>query len=251
MKRQLAILLALLMLLSLAACGNQTKQKEEQESAPTTEETGTEEANEAVQDEEQEEEEEEVQGLSPLVGGWTIADSPVVTDQVKALMEKAFSEFEGVTYVPVAYISSQVVAGTNHSILCKTIPEGAESGTYSIAVLYEDLEGNVEVMNMMESGAEASLESLEGGWYDPDSPELTSEVLDVFEKAAESVTDTAYTPLALVGCQVVAGMNYCILCQSQNVTLDGENGLALVYVYGDLEGNGEITDIVPFALNKG
>ena len=232
MKKSFALLLALLMLFSMAACG-QTQQNTETADAETGEEF------------------EEVEGLSPLAGGWTVADSPVITDEVKAMMEKISAQYEGISYVPVAYISSQVVAGTNHSILCKTLVDGEESGTWSIAVVYEDLEGNVELMNMMESDAEAFVEPLEGGWQDPESPEMTAEALDAFEKAMEGITDTEYTPLALVSTQVVAGTNYCVLAMTKDAEADGEEGMSLVYIYADLEGNAEVTEFAPFALNKG
>ena len=234
MKKLFALLLALLMLFSLAACG-QTQQTTEE--APG--ETG------------EEEPFEEVEGLSPLAGGWTVADSPVVTDEVKTIMETISAQYEGISYVPVAYISSQVVAGTNHSILCKTLVDGEESGTYSIAVVYEDLEGNVELMNLMESDAEAFVQPLDGGWQDPESPEMTPEALDAFEKAMEGITDSTYTPLALVSTQVVAGTNYCVLAMTKDAEADGEEGMSLVYIYADLEGNAEVTEFAPFALNKG
>ena len=53
-----------------------------------------------------------------LVGGWTAAEDPAITDDVNALIEKALDGLVGVNYVPVAYLGSQVVAGTNHAILC-------------------------------------------------------------------------------------------------------------------------------------
>ena len=237
MKKLLVLILGLSMILSLTACGRSG------ESTQSTEDT--------PEDVVVEEPEEEVTGISPLVGGWTAADSPVITDEIKSMMERVSGDYEGITYIPVAYISSQVVSGTNHTILCKTVLDGEQSGTYSIAVVYEDLEGNAEMMNMMECGAEAALNPQDGGWQDPESPEVTAEAADVFEKAMEKDSGTTYIPLALVSTQVVAGTNYCILARSGDNTTGDEEGLALVYLYADLEGNAEVTEVVPFELNKG
>ena len=62
--------------------------------------------------------------------------------------EKATETLTGATYEPVAYIGSQVVAGTNHAILCKSTPSVAElngATTYVLVYVYQDLQGNCEI----------------------------------------------------------------------------------------------------------
>ena len=82
------------------------------------------------------------------VGGWSYAESTEITDDMKKVMEKATETLTGATYEPVAYIGSQVVAGTNHAILCKSTPSVAElngATTYVLIYVYEDLQGNCEI----------------------------------------------------------------------------------------------------------
>lgn len=82
------------------------------------------------------------------VGGWTYAESVEITDDIKKVMEKATETLTGATYEPVAYIGSQVVAGTNHAILCKSTPSVAElngATTYVLVYVYQDLQGNCEI----------------------------------------------------------------------------------------------------------
>ena len=82
------------------------------------------------------------------VGGWSYAESVEITDDIKKVMEKATETLTGATYEPVAYIGSQVVAGTNHAILCKSTPSVAElngATTYVLIYVYEDLQGNCEI----------------------------------------------------------------------------------------------------------
>ena len=54
-----------------------------------------------------------------LMGGWAAAEDPAITDEVRALFDKAMEGLVGVNYVPVAYLGSQVVAGTNHAMLVR------------------------------------------------------------------------------------------------------------------------------------
>ncbi|MBR7188877.1 MAG: hypothetical protein IKD53_10020, partial [Clostridia bacterium] len=54
---------------------------------------------------------------APLAGGWTPAADPAVTEDMKEMFDRALEGLLGVDYVPVAYLGSQVVAGTNHCIL--------------------------------------------------------------------------------------------------------------------------------------
>ena len=83
------------------------------------------------------------------VGGWTPAADPAVTDEVRTLLEKGLEQLDGVDYMPVAYLGSQVVAGTNHAILCQATVVVPDAVPYFVIVyLYEDLQGNVSVMNI-------------------------------------------------------------------------------------------------------
>ena len=85
----------------------------------------------------------------PVTGGWAAAADPTVTDEVKALLEKGLEGLLGVTYEPVLYLGSQVVAGRNHAILCKASVVTLNAiPTWKIVFLYEDLEGNVSILNI-------------------------------------------------------------------------------------------------------
>ena len=82
------------------------------------------------------------------VGGWSYAESTEITDDIKKVMEKATETLTGAVYEPVAYIGSQVVAGTNHAVLCKSTPSVAElngATTYVLVYVYADLQGNCEI----------------------------------------------------------------------------------------------------------
>ena len=112
-----------------------------------------------------------------VLGGWTKAESPEITEEFKQVFDKAVATLAGVEYTPVAYVASQVVAGKNHCVLCKaaaTVP-GAEAN-YALVYIYEDLQGNASVTGVKD-GAPAELSENDGGWSEPASPAVTEDAL--------------------------------------------------------------------------
>ena len=82
----------------------------------------------------------------PMVGGWSVAENNAVTEEQKAVFNKAIEKLMGVSYEPVAYLGSQLVAGTNHCFLCKATviyPDAVPS--YKLVYIYQDLQGDATV----------------------------------------------------------------------------------------------------------
>ena len=71
-----------------------------------------------------------------------------------------------------------------------------------------------------------------------------------FEKATKELVGANYVPVALLGKQLVAGMNYCILCQVTPVVPDAKPAWALVYIYADLEGNATISNVYEVYIER-
>lgn len=96
----------------------------------------------------------------------------------------------------------------------------------------------------------AGAEMLDGGWETVSQEEgkLPDEAKAAFDKATEKLVGASYKPLALLATQLVAGTNYCILCEISPVVLNPVPHFALVYVYADLEGNATITNIADLDL---
>ena len=89
----------------------------------------------------------------PLAGGWTPAADYTVTEDLQAIFDKGMEMLLGVDYVPLAYLGSQVVAGTNHVFLVKgtvVVPNAPVS--YGLAYFYQDLQGGVTLMNVADLG---------------------------------------------------------------------------------------------------
>ncbi len=79
-------------------------------------------------------------------GGWQASKKYTVTKAKKKIFKKATKELVGVQYTPIAYLGSQVVAGTNHLYLCKlkAVLEDVETG-YALVYVYQDLDGKAKV----------------------------------------------------------------------------------------------------------
>jgi len=69
------------------------------------------------------------------------------------------------------------------------------------------------------------------------------EARKAFKKAVRKLDGAEYRPIALLGTQVVAGTNYCILARCTTVTLEPEKSYVLVYVYEDLKGKCTVTEV--------
>ncbi len=234
-----------------AANADQETSSAEEAASAEQETSSTEEAKSAGQEAQTAEE----AVAAPLLGGWTRAESPVVTDEIRNIIEKATENIDGVTYTPIAYISSQVVAGTNHAVLCALTPVIPDPVPYyAIVTIYEDLQGNAEITGVVESRAEVEAapgtEGLSGGWTAPESPEVTDEAKAALEKAVEKMTGAEYEPVALLATQVVAGLNYAVFCAVTPVVPNAETGYAVVHVYEDLQGNASVTDVFDFSATE-
>ena len=84
-----------------------------------------------------------------------------------------------------------------------------------------------------------------GGWtvVPAQAAPLPEEAQTAFDKAIAAQSDAEYIPVALLSTQLVAGTNYCVFCQIAPRDADAAPYWALVYVYADLQGNTELTNV--------
>ena len=197
--------------------------------------------------------EEEIGETGAIVGGWAPAADYEVTEERKAVFDKGMEMLLGVDYEPLAYLGSQVVAGTNHVFLVKgTAVTPTRPVSYALVYLYEDLQGKVQLMNIADLGivpqedgtVTPPEEGPMGGWYYTDSSEVTEEMKTRLSKALEGLVGASYVPVADLGEQVVAGLNRCLLCQVSPVVPNAQPHYALVYVYEKLDGGAELARVI-------
>lgn len=233
-KKVAAFALAGTMILSLAACGS-------------TKDSGTEDTSSALAESTQ-----EVKGNS--LGGWEVNNGKLSLEEnaeAKAAFEKAIEGLTGYEYEPIALLGTQIVSGTNYSILARgkaVVPDAEPS--YEIITIYEDLEGNAEILGEKAlvggEGEEAvGAFTANDGEYDFSK---NAEVKAIFDKAFDGLVGASYEAVAYLGSEVVAGTNYLALFRETPTVPDAEPSFVLVTVYEDLEGNTEVlgTDEVLF-----
>ena len=86
-----------------------------------------------------------------LIGGWEIpaAEANPLTEEAQAAFDKAMEQVDGAEFTPVELLATQVVAGTNYCILCRTTPVVPNARPrWTLVYIYADLQGNVEIMNI-------------------------------------------------------------------------------------------------------
>lgn len=91
----------------------------------------------------------------------------------------------------------------------------------------------------------------DGGWSVKTSASaltIDKQAKRALTKAMKEYTGYELKPLALLGTQMVAGMNYCFLCYGNTVTQKPVHSLCKAYVYEDLNGKAEITGIKEIPL---
>ena len=190
----------------------------------------------------------------PLAGGWAINESQNISlssnARAKAAFKKVTRGLTGVKYEAVALLGTQVVAGTNYAILCRsTVVYPDAQPEIKIMYIYEDLRGNAEIMGFQTIIGE----QLPGG-FTANSGSLSlsknKDVKKAYKTAMKGIIGVTYTPAAYLGSQVVAGTNYMILCRSRAVTPKASYKWSLVKVYKDLKGKSSLLDIETLELGR-
>ena len=192
-------------------------------------------------------------GSVEMTGGWSmpVQNAVELPKDVKA----GFDKVAGKDLVPVALVAQQVVSGTNDMILCR------KGNEYRMITLYRDLQGTSSITNDVpfvltdytNGGDKLQTTPLAGGWHTPTdltSIPLPDDAKTAFKNASLGFTGNNIESMALLGTQVVAGMNYAILCR---VTPDVENAVSTVQViiiYSDPQKSASITSFSPVDPKK-
>ena len=185
-----------------------------------------------------------------VVGGWenTFTNSQIGFDEtLLELFKKANDNYKDMDLEPVAVLAKQVVAGTNYMILAK------DSKEYKMVVLYKDLEGKASITNVstfdytkyINQNYANSAQALVGGWTVESTGRLgmleDSNIQAAFDNATSAFAGMTYSPITVLGKQVVSGTNYAVLCFGKP-SYDGmPEGVYLLTLYVKLDGTSEVT----------
>ena len=180
-------------------------------------------------------------------GAWKKAASPALTDDVRRVFAKVADTAIGVRYNPVAFIGTQVVAGTNYAVLCETsLAAPGSQDLYSMVIAHEGTDGSVTVTDVIMSQVNTYTDLPMGGWKNADDPVVHPDMEALFASAARGFLGAEYAPIAVVSMQPANGTNYCIFAEAGKVTADPGSEYAFVYLHVDEGGSAAVTDIVSF-----
>lgn len=101
-----------------------------------------------------------------------------------------------------------------------------------------------------DSTTEQETQQLDGAWEVSEDAGslLTEEQAEVFQKALGEMVGVDYEPVAVIGQQVVAGMNYAYLCKAAAVTANPQPEWDVVVIYANLEGGASFISATPISL---
>lgn len=241
MKKTFAVLLGVVIVISLAACARNTAN-----AAANTQKA----SNLSVQSETKGQPDCAVDGVWEYNQGELSLDK---NTQAKAAFAKATEGLTGCGYEPIALIGSQVVAGTNYCVLCKATPVAPDAeSSYVLLYIYADLDGNAEITDLKDfAAANDSDEPIVGG-LEMNQGEVSvdgnADVKAAFDKALDGLVGCKYETVAYIGCQVVSGTNYVILCRTTPICPDAESVFSMVTVYEDLNGTAELSDVADLSI---
>lgn len=223
MKKLLALALSAMMILSLAACASaKTEPAAEPEAEPA--ETGS---------------------GAAMSGGWSYAASSEITDELRKVLDKALDGFVGSSIEPVAYLGSQVVAGTNHCFLCRStvVYPGAEP-KYVLVYVYESFDGSAQLMNIadLDIGSFCEYGSIE---YTADSG--AEQIANPFVEYATLKDAADAAGFALTVPETVEGYSDRLVQvmdgrMIQVIFLDGDNRLFVRKEAGDADISGDYNE---------
>ena len=189
----------------------------------------------------------------PRAGGWETNEGAVDISKnpaAKSAFKKAIKNLTGVKYQAIALLGSQVVAGMNYAILCRTTAVYPDAQPQiEVVYIYEDLQGNAEI-----TGFQTIIGEQRMGGFSANSGKLSIKknktVYKAYKKAVKGLTGVSYTPVAYLGSQVVAGTNYLVLCRSKGVYPGAAYQWSLVKINKDLKGKASLADIDTLSLGS-
>lgn len=191
-------------------------------------------------------------------GAWEFSDIAVdnLTDDEKAVFEKAIEGIGGAALVAKDVIATQVVSGMNYAFLCTSTPVVPDPiSHWCIATVYVDTKREVKLIGIQDIDVadvkmqENAPEGGDGSWTSTAKAKSALVPNDVREALEENVGLTL-SPIAVLGTQIVSGINYRILAYGTPVVPNAITSLKVVDVYSDAEGNTSITNISDFDLNS-
>ena len=158
-----------------------------------------------------------------LLNGWNLIlkSAEQLPQGLASAFFTLYGEKLGATYVPVYYVGTQIVNGVNHKLIAectKLVSGGKKVKDFVIVTI------NIPPNSIGGKGAKVVSEENATDFV------LRDDIEAGFKKAMADFVGAKHTPILEIGEQVVKGINYHFICQSQAVYPDAEPFLTRVVV---------------------
>ena len=165
-----------------------------------------------------------------MLGSWNI-DVAVgsMPEKVATAVSELANQLVGAEYEPIAYLGSQIVNGTNHAVLAKQTVLTGKDTTNVVVLIFNEKPNEmkctlVNIERVVEQGGP------EGGIDVDVKTKIPAEAQAEFDKAFDGWVGANIKPFALLGTQVVNGVNYLFACEVTGVTAEPQTSVAVVTV---------------------
>lgn len=164
-------------------------------------------------------------------GGWVQTPPGIHPDVREALAEADNS------YRPAAQLGYELDSGMVYTICA------ASENDYVIAELHVRLSGSpvIRKADVIKAG-EPYIPA--GPWTLASSPEVSQEMRSMFSSVTADLIDLSYAPVALLGQQTDAGINYCFLSTCTPGIANPKVTYALVIVHVGTDGTAQLGNII-------
>lgn len=164
-----------------------------------------------------------------MTGGWNVNVSNNMPQKVATAVGKLSETILGAEYQPIFYLGSQVVNGVNHAVLAEQLITTGRDTKNIVILVFNEKPGDIELSlvgidRVLESGGQ-----LGGTTVDVDT-DISDGILSVWNDAFEGYVGLKITPLALLGTQLVNGMNYTFIAEGEGIVLEPEKEVFLVTI---------------------
>ena len=164
--------------------------------------------------------------MNEMVGNWDVKVAPdALPQKVATAFSELFGEICGASYVPLAYLGSQVVNGLNHAILAEQ------------TLVTKNPEKNIVVVYLHELNEEFKITNIDkvlAGGYGVGAVEIApkTEIPTAVEYQYDAVMKgflgSVVNPFYYLASQVVNGVNYFLAAEVKPVIPQAESSVQII-----------------------
>lgn len=157
-----------------------------------------------------------------MVGSWTVNVAlGKMPEPVATAMGKLNESILSAEYTPIAYLGSQTVNGINYAVLAEQLVITGKDSKNIVTIIFNEKQSEctlVSIERVLESGGDLGGVKIEVQTGD----DIDAGAKAIFEKNVAGFVGSDVKPFALLGAQLVRGMDYIFAAELTPVTKDGE-----------------------------